>query len=236
MSPYWIHSDPELPSDRNPTWKACVLRHAEPRRALTGALVCGKHNRDLVEDLDDLALLYPLLEEVLEPGSVTADELVRYSRRIDPPAPVRLEVVALRDARTTWDAGSDPDAVDVIGVLGSWATVVREERGLVTPTARATLTSELATLRAHHEWAIDQPWIDEYAKDVHRAVRAVRHACGEYDAEPVGRCPRPTEDGSCDGRLYPDRAGAMRVRCAQCGETWDEGDLARLGLVLDSSG
>lgn len=240
--PWWPHSNPEpaMPSrgswddQRNPKWTACIMRHRDPRRALSGALLCGKHERDLLEDLRDLTDLYPLLDHVLEPGSVQADELVRYGRQVDPPAAARLDVVALRDQRTTWDPGADPDAVDILGVLGGWARILREERQLADPDT-ATVTSEAAALRTHHEWIITQPWVDEYATEVHRAALAVRHACGEYErSDRVGTCTIPTDDGTCGGPLYPDRYGLMRVRCARCGETWDEDDLRRLGLILDS--
>lgn len=220
-----------------PARTTCVMpHHDDPRRALTGALICGKHDRGIRTDLEDIEHLFPLLDDVLEPGSVQADELMRYSPNIDPPTPVRLDVVALRDHRTTWDASADPDAVDVLGVLAGWATIVREERNLATPDGRATVLGETGTLRVHHDWVTAQPWVDEYAKDVHRAALAVRHACGEYDRSTrVGNCSRQLDEAVCGGPLYPDRYGLMRVRCARCGETWDEDDLERLGLVLGSA-
>lgn len=227
----------------------CVGRHDQPRTALAGTLLCTKHADAITTDLDDIALLYPLLDDVTEPGSVVVDELIRYAKRPDPQAPVRLEVVSLRDTRTTWTHDS-PDAIDVIGTLTNWADVIRDERDLATRTGHATLTSEIATLRTHHEYAITQDWVTVYALELHRAAQAVRHVCGENDdrARPVGTCPVPPtpaqileaavahqpEPGPCGGPLYPDRYGLMRVRCARCGEVWDEQDLRRLGLVLDS--
>lgn len=211
----------------------CVLRHDKPRRALAGTHLCAKHDRDLQDDLRDIELLYALLDDITEPGSVIADELVRYAKRPDPQAPMRLEVAVLRDSRTTWDV-SQPDAVSVLAITADWATIVREEMRLATP-AEATITSEVGTLRAQHDYVIAQAWVDDYAKDIHRAAQALRHVCGEHEGQTVGRCQVVRDDTTaCDGPLFPDRYGLMRVRCARCGETWDQDDLRRLGLVLDS--
>lgn len=211
----------------------CVLRHDKPRRALPAALVCAKHDQALRDDLRDIEILYALLDHVVEPGSVVADELIRYAKRPDPAAPIRLEVAVLRDTRTTWDP-SQADAVSILAVVTGWATIVREDQRLTAPD-HATITSEVSTLRVQHDYATAQDWVDEYAKDIHRAAQALRHVCGEHEGQPVGRCQVTHDDGtSCDGPLFPDRYGLMRVRCARCGETWDQDDLRRLGLVLDS--
>lgn len=240
----------------------CVLRHDKPRRALPAALVCAKHDQALRDDLRDIEILYALLDHVVEPGSVVADELIRYAKRPDPAAPIRLEVAVLRDTRTTWDP-SQADAVSVLAVVAGWATIVREDQRLTAP-PHATITSEVSTLRVQHDYATAQDWVDEYAKDIHRAAQALRHVCGEHEGQPVGRCTVQItgcpgsalcscgcHDGSgnpctmpggcgtqllgtCNGPIFPDRYGLMRVRCARCGETWDQDDLRRLGLVLDS--
>lgn len=228
--------------------RLCILPHPEqPRRALDIALICRKHERAILEDLTDLATLYALLDDVIEPGSVVADELVRYAKRPDPAAPMRLEIAVLRDTRTTWDL-SDPDSLSVLETLTGWATIVREEMRLSVG-GRATVISEVGVLRVQHDFVIAQAWVDDYAKDIHRAATAVRHACGEYDrAADVGSCPVVHQvddvirDGEivpgrakvCGGRLFPDRYGLMRVRCSRCGEVWDEDELRRLGLVLES--
>lgn len=215
------------------TTDRCVLRHDKPRRAQTGSLICTKHDHALRDDLRDIEILYALLDHVTEPGSVVMDELVRYAKRPDPAAPMRLEVAVLRDQRTTWDV-NQPDAVSVLAVITSWATIVRDDMRL-TPPAQATLTSELGTLRAQHDYVTAQAWVDEYAREIHRAAQALRHVCGEHDGQPVGRCQVIHDDDTeCGGPLFPDRYGLMRVRCARCGETWDQDDLRRLGLLLES--
>lgn len=212
----------------------CVLRHDKPRRVIRAAHICAKHDRDLRDDLRDIELLYTLLDDITEPGSVVVDELVRYAKRPDPQAPVRLEVVVLRDMRTSWSAHGDPDAVSILSVVADWATVVREDMRLTAP-ERATIASEVTTLRVQHDYAIAQAWVDDYAQDIHRAAQALRHVCGEHEGSPVGRCQVVQDDQTtCGGPLFPDRYGLMRVRCARCGETWDEDELRRLGLVLES--
>lgn len=211
----------------------CILCHDKPRRALPTTLVCAKHDRDIRDDLRDIEILYALLDHVIEPGSVIADELVRYAKRPDPAAPMRLEVAVLRDTRTTWDPNQG-DAVSILAVVAGWATIVREDMHLTEP-GKATITSEVGTLRVQHDYATSQAWVDEYAKDIHRAAQALRHVCGEHEGRPIGRCQVLNHDEEpCGGPLFPDRYGLMRVRCARCGETWDQDDLRRLGLVLDS--
>lgn len=241
----------------------CVMRHEKPRRAMRAAHLCAKHDHDLRDDLRDIEVLYALLDDVTEPGSVVVDELVRYAKRPDPQAPIRLEVANLRDQRTKWTPTGDPDAVSILTVVTDWATVVREDMRLTAP-ASATITSEVATLTTQHDFVIAQAWVDDYARDIHRAAQALRHVCGEHDGTPVGRCAVPITGcpgpdvcacgchdgtgnpctmaggcgtqvlGTCGGPLFPDRYGLMRVRCARCGETWDEDELRRLGLVLES--
>lgn len=215
------------------TDQRCILRHNPPRRAQTGSLICAKHDRALLDDLRDIEILYALLDHVTEPGSVVMDELVRYAKRPDPQAPMRLEVAVLRDQRTTWDV-NQPDAVSVLAILIDWAGIVRDEQRLTRPDT-LTIASEVGTLRTQHTHATSQAWVDDYAKDIHRAAQALRHVCGEHDGQPVGRCQVVLDDDTdCGGPLFPDRYGLMRVRCARCGETWDQDDLRRLGLLLES--
>lgn len=210
--------------------RTCVL---DKRRALPTAMLCARHDLGLREDLHDIPTLYALLDDVTEPGSVVMDELTRYQKRPEAPAPVRLEVVTLRDQRTTWDP-SNPDALSVLATVGSWSQIVREDLRLSTPD-HATVLGEMGVLTTHHDFVIAQAWVDDYLKEMHRVAAALRHTCGEYERSPsVGRCPVMDDDTACGGPLFPDRYGMLRVRCARCGEVWDEAELRRLGLVLES--
>jgi hypothetical protein len=197
----------------------------KPKRAEPGLMLCQRHVDTIRYDLADIELLYALLDDVIEPGSVQSDELVRYQKRLEPPVPLRLEVVTLRDKRTHTDPRHD--AIAVLAILDSWLRVVLEERQLTT--AADTLTAVISLLNRHAEWIAAQPFADDYASEVHTAATALRHVCGEYDHQhSVGKCPVL----DCDGLLYADRYGAMAVTCRACGEHWGETELRRLGLVI----
>jgi hypothetical protein len=191
--------------------------------------VCRRHADSLADTLRDLAETYALLGLFLAPGSVPDEGNVR-GRRIDAPAPVRLEVVALTDRRTI--ALDDADPPPVLAIVESWARLVREERALASPLVRATLIGEVGFLLAHHGWVCAQPWVDDYAAELRRARSAVHDAIGDHAPRPVGHCQVVDEQGECGGPLYQDRWGAMAVSCRRCGAVWQEDDLRRLGLVM----
>lgn len=213
----------------------CVLRHPDPRRAVLGARICLGHLHGLAETLEDIRTLFALLDDVIEPGSVADAESVRFARTIDPPAPLRLDVVALRDNRT---AGSREarEPVSPHRALFRHAANLRLERQLEgVRFGRTTVADDVAVLLAHLEHAAAAPWVVELNADA-RYVRAeLRAVVGERDPEPVGRCPIVVDDdGECGGRLYADRYGAMRVTCTRCHALWDETELRRLGLLITS--
>ena len=209
----------------------CLLPHREPKSAADGLLVCRHHRRWMGETIDDIVITYALLPDFYEPGTAVDDGHQVKGKRVDPPAPVRLDVVALLDRRTvSRQAG---DLVPVLAILESWASMVREERQLQPCRRQATVTSEAGTLSAHLDWISAQPWIDELARELREIKAALHSAIGDHAPRPVGRCPvvHPDADGSCDGALYQDRYGGMSVTCRKCGETWGETELRRLGLM-----
>lgn len=208
----------------------CVLPHREPKSASHGLLVCQHHRRWLAESVDDIVITYAHLPDFYEPGTAVDDGHQVKGKRVDPPAPVRLDVVALLDRRTI--AHNPGDLVPVLAILESWARLIREERQLQPCKRRTTVTSEAGTILAHLDWASTQPWIDELAKELREVKSALHSAIGDHAPRPVGTCPvvHP-ETGECNGKLYQDRYGGMSVTCRKCGETWGETELRRLGLM-----
>lgn len=208
----------------------CVLTHREPKTAADGTLLCPGHHRWMHASLVDIVDTYALLPDFYEPGTAVDDGQQVRGKRIDPPAPVRLDVVALLDRRTV--ARYPGDIVPVLAVLESWARMVREERSLERPKTRATVSTEASLLVAHLPWIAEQPWVDELAKEIRDVKSALHSAIGDHAPRPVGTCPVVTEAGECGGKLYQDRYGGMSVSCAKCGEQWGETELRRLGLVI----
>ena len=203
----------------------CILRHDKPTRATHGHL-CAGHAQRILDTLDQIADWWAMLDEVIEPGSTQNAR----GRRIDAPAPLRLDVVAVRDHRTI--AITDGDLMPVLAVIGEWARLVREDRHLDAPTTPATLTSEASVLRAHHEWIVTQDWVDDYLQELGACARCLRNVVGIQGPISVGPCPLHHDTGPCPGRLYQDRWGGLGVSCNHCHAHWDDHDLRRLGLVI----
>ena len=211
----------------------CLLPHRDPKSAADGTLVCPGHTRWLADTVEDIVVTYALLPAFYEPGTAIDDGHQVKGKRVDPPAPVRLDVVALLDRRTI--ARHPGDLVPVLAILEAWARLVREERNLQACQRRATVTSEAGTLIAHLGWIITQPFVDELAKELRECKSALHSAIGDHAPRPVGRCPVVHPDtGECDGPLYQDRYGGMSVTCRKCGETWGETELRRLGLMTQA--
>jgi len=211
----------------------CLLPHREPKSASDGLLVCAHHRRWIADTIDDIVCTYALLPHFYEPGTAIDDGHQVKGKRVDPPAPVRLDVVALLDVRT--HARHPGDLIPVLGILEAWARLVREERQLRPCQRRATVTSEAALLAAHADWIAAQPWVDDLARELRDVKGALHSAIGDHAPRPVGRCPVIHPDtGECQGALYQDRYGGMSVTCRKCGETWGETELRRLGLMTEA--
>lgn len=212
----------------------CVLRHRgdRPRRAAPGLLLCPGHRDGLVAMLDEIAVMWQLLDDVIQP---TAGPNARGSG-VDPAAPCRLDVLALRDPRSVMirDLRGRPLRDDLPGVplaVGGWARIVADELRLTVdwPDVDAACTC----LRTHADWVAAQDWVDAMAGEAREVSAALHHALGDVAPPSVGVCPVQLDDGDeCGGALRQDRWGAMAVECRACGTRWDEPDLRRLGLVL----
>jgi hypothetical protein len=211
----------------------CQLPHREPREALTGALVCRHHHGWLRDSIDDIVITYTLLPHFYEPGTAVDDGHQVKGKRVDPPAPVRLDVVALLDRRTAYRHPGD--IVPVLAILEAWAQLVRDERK-IQPCRNTTVTSEAGLLLGHLDWIICEPFVTDFAEEIRQVKSALHSAIGDHAPRPVGTCPvvHPDNDTECGGKLYQDRYGGMSVTCRKCGETWGETELRRLGLMTQA--
>jgi len=207
----------------------CQLPHREPKTATHSTLVCPGHRRWLLDTLHDIIETTAVLPHFLEPGTAVDDGHQVKGKRVDPPAPVRLDVIALLDRRTL--ARHPGDLIPVLAILEAWATLIRDQRKIRNPRI-TTVTTEASTLIAHLEWATTQPWIPDLAAELRDVKSALHSAIGDHAPRPVGTCPVIHPDtGECGGKLYQDRYGGMSVTCRRCGETWGETELRRLGLM-----
>jgi len=218
----------------------CLLRHRgdKPRRATTG-LLCDAHAAGLYARIADIARMWQLLDDLVAPGQA----LTGGRAGIDPAAPCRLDIIAIRDPRTvlvrTADGRplKDEDHSPIVPVLAEvvgWARIVVEERHVAMP---AGLQAATALLLDHHDWTCAQPWVDELDQAMRACLAQLEHVLGAERPASVGTCTAPLEDGSdCGGPLRQDRWGLLAVECARCGDRWSTDDtqreLRRLGLVI----
>lgn len=171
--------------------------------------------------LETLVEIFDHLNELL----ITAppmDHNERRQARQDPPAPCRLEVLDLTDPRSDTPAAA---------IVDSWTQMLVEERQL--SGVPATSVGQAQLLLLHIEWWAKHPAVDEFIKEVSDVASWLRGVAGLKPPPPLFRCPVVTEDGECEGAVYPQKY-TLGVRCRRCGETWgvENDQLARLGLLV----
>ncbi len=128
-----------------PLEEACVLPHPERTRRKYG-LTCHRHYHWLGNTLNEMVELYALLPETILPGPGGDG---RAATKVDGPAPMRLEIVALTESverggsrgeahgggrdreEVLWD--EEPDIDRIIPALASWVATVHEELGITEP-------------------------------------------------------------------------------------------------------
>ena len=200
----------------------CVGAHdTDPPLAHHG-LICSRCHGRLARALDDIATLYPLLEELLIPGSVNGGGA--RSKPGSRPA-CDLDVADLRDARGT-----------VHAEVSGWARIVIEERQLAARPLDVEQAARLLTI--HLDWISEQPWVDEALVEICDAAWTIRRVCHDLPEPPIGTCtdvdPRGQAD-VCGGPLRIHSDAQVSVVCGRCGSSWAEADLPNILRVVQPS-
>lgn len=200
-------------------------RTKTPRRAREGWLCDGCSVR-LLDKLDDIPEVVRLLPEVVEPGSVTLDETLPAGKRSEPPAPVRLDVLAASDDRT--QPNGDNGIVSVRGVLAGWSgwvQVVRYDRSFE-QIERHEVDAACLFLRANIGWLSEQTAVEQFYDDIDALHRWLISLIGEQGAQPIGSCPK------CGHLLWMPPVGVNEVRCRGCDYPWPKAKWLELSTRL----
>lgn len=224
--------------------RGCTRRDGDPARTHRDNVICDRCTDQLNRWLTDIPDRYALLPWLTEHGTSPPDPDHRTPKRKHAPAPMRLDVVDLLDQRRgrRWN-GTIPSFEDhrgTLGIVGSWARMVREERHVTALETQATVTSECALLRKNLAWIVTHEWVVELHDDLRRLDRDLAAAVGDHRPQPVGHCVaivrKPTENGTrvtvCGGPLLPNRDD-FGVHCPACGDCWTADDLRRHSAIAE---
>lgn len=215
-----------------PEQHLCVIGN-KPHPAEVGNLCRGHYGRlsDTIRDIET---------QTLELSAVPSMAVVsgRGGSLASHRSPARIDVLTLTDRRRNaaglgadWDHTRYDDTPEVLDTLGSWARMVREERGF-TMTGHATVVSESETLTRNLDWLAEQQWVDEMFDDLRKLLTILKRVNGDPDDKPAGRCYLPQADGVCGGAIWIDSVAA-HAACGRCGETWDGRQIANLNWEME---
>lgn len=231
----------------------CVLihgrdEHGQPihREAVVGFL-CHAHRRRMDDTVHEIGELWTDLDLILEANSAPKDETpkTRHLKAAEAPAPANLEALALRDHRSSSTVippnpkipkhEGDPSTPipPARFIVGSWLSVVAEERPLSSTLPRSIL-AQLAILARHGDWIAAQPWVDDYLGELIDVRKALKAAVRDQVYRRVGQCPLFPEgqDQPCGGALLEENGSGV-VKCADCRASWvTPQEQARLAITL----
>lgn len=210
----------------------CVIG-SKPHQATVGYL-CSRHLEQagtMLREIEDQAVLLSAVPSMQQRNGSRGGGLA--SQR----TPVRLDVLVHTDPRHGTGMSEDEDdeiaageTLSILGTLGSWARVVREDRDLTWP-EQITISGERDLLSRQLEWVAEQEWCDEFYGDLRKLLGQLKAQNGTAEDKPVGRCYLPDVEGTCNGPIWLDTA-AGHAHCGRCRETWDGAQLARLDWEL----
>ena len=220
----------------------CVLGDLErPHLALPGLLVCDGHREALYDELRSIVDI--LARIAIRPSGGGAPGAGRSGLLASQRSVLDLESLALAGPLAPGDVTTADgwDEHHPVTTVGSWARLVREERGLTPPDGPSALTQDVDLLVRQLDWCCAQPWIDDMAEEIHASLLRVQRA----DPDRIrpgneGRCPvvGTGPDGTCGGQLRRERGAVPWVRyadrcerlpvdvhagviaCQRCGATW----------------
>lgn len=196
-------------------------RHgAEPPIAGEPMLLCLPCYRRLTRDLEDIIALWPLLADMIAPGSSSGGGGGSSKPGSRPPCDLDIVDITHRAGLTS-------------AQLISWSALVIEERQLATRTI-GDGDQAARLLSIHAEWLACQPFADEACDEISKAAHRIRRACKDLPDPPLGKCPDIDprgEQDTCGGPLrWID--GSTAVACTRCGSTWAEADLPHILRVV----
>lgn len=226
----------------------CILTHGrgandEPlhREAEPRMLLCLSHRNRMTRIVADVRDLWVDLAFIVEAGTAPKDETpkTRHLKAAEAPAPANLEVLSLRDPRSSsaqlvGDTSTPIPAV--LSIVASWVLLLAEERPL-TATLPQSLLAQLNLLIRHHDWIAGREWIDDYLIEFGDLRKALSAALRDHTHEKVGRCRLPAEgrEGLCGGVLLREN-GSDVVKCRECSAVWaSPQEVARLAVSLESA-
>jgi len=128
-----------------------------------------------------------------------------------------------------------------VAVVASWAAAVREELDMP-PGRPDAFSDDVTLLRRQHHWITQQPWVDEYAKELRDADHAVRAIVGDPVPRSQGKCIRWKRDKECKGDVYEfvnvvsvePRRVESGAKCSKCGEIYNGLDLERFRVAQEA--
>jgi hypothetical protein len=230
----------------------CAATQRCSHQPAPGLLVCRGHLERLgamLRDIEDEAAILsavPSMQQQQGRGGGLASHRT----------PVRLDVLVHTDPRHGTGKSEDYDdalaageTLSILATLHSWARVIREDRALTDP-GTVTISGERDTLSRHLDYAVAQPWCDEFYGDIVALVGQLKAANGHKPDRPLTRCVIATVDGLCGGNVWiQDVAqlvtyanGWQHVEmvpdgpavCDRCGGRWEEPeDKVRLKLMIE---
>jgi hypothetical protein len=211
------------------TQEACLPcgSRGRARAATPGYRTCDSCSLDIRDDLAEIRDRYARLD-VRPASSAGEGSSVRSVPRSKSPA--NDHVLSMMDPRsTTTGRAYAPPAT-----LRGWVQLLEEETGQ--RVWDASVTAMVAYLSGLHAHITRQLWVDDYARELHELVQALRPVTGEPRPRPIGSCPTLVDDGQreCGTRLYAPLNGDT-IRCRGCGREWVRAEWLRLGKVLEAS-
>lgn len=229
----------------------CIRHHDSPVLATTGYL-CDHHDQLLqgwLADIDD----WYLHHRVFRPSALTiavTDTRAGWgdgsSGELDQDAPART--LAFRRHLNPLSGrleSNGRDVPDVPAVIDSWSQVLLEECPAVTVQPEA-FAARVSLLQRHRLWIVEQPWLDEFLKDIRACQSALAKVVGEATGpRPLGPCLY------CQTNVYSDHELELwasrrehralhqrpedRVSCQGCGAQWKGTEIVRLMLSMEAS-
>jgi hypothetical protein len=177
------------------------------------------------------------IANVLPPGPIAGrSNAPRVSGSRDSGGPARLDLLGPADIRTVHDVHGDQIGyVSVRSVLGSWAREWAELRRESEPAP--IVAAQCRWLGDRIEWACDEhPAVDEFAREFHDVVLALRRANGLTEQQPEPCVGVPCRSVECDLKTLYRIPGSPYIECASCGLLLSEDEYAAWLRLLTASG